>query len=213
VFFVGFDATWLWRQNAGDRFFYKFWGQALRFVARSDEHNKKMNWLEVKPVRVSPGDNATLELLAYTATGAPLQQATTTVRIAGAHQATVTLVADPNGKGRYVGTFPVPAQGSYTLTYENTETHWHALLASDEFRNPNVDRAVLHTLSTTTGGRVVELSAPDWPASLLAALHGEARSTRLAPQEATVWDNWVVLMALVGVYALDIGLRRWVGLT
>ena len=35
VLFVGTDSTWLWRQNAGDRFFYKFWGQAIRFVART----------------------------------------------------------------------------------------------------------------------------------------------------------------------------------
>ena len=30
VLFVGTDSTWLWRQNVGDRFFYKFWGQAIR---------------------------------------------------------------------------------------------------------------------------------------------------------------------------------------
>ena len=35
VFFVGLDATWGWRQNVGDRFFYKFWGQAIHFVARA----------------------------------------------------------------------------------------------------------------------------------------------------------------------------------
>jgi hypothetical protein len=34
---VGTDSTWLWRRNVGDRFFYRFWGQAVRFVARRDE--------------------------------------------------------------------------------------------------------------------------------------------------------------------------------
>ena len=41
VLFVGTDSTWLWRQNVGDRFFYKFWGQALRFVARRDEATRQ----------------------------------------------------------------------------------------------------------------------------------------------------------------------------
>jgi hypothetical protein len=36
VMFVGTDSTWTWRQNVGDRFFYKFWGQSIRFVARRD---------------------------------------------------------------------------------------------------------------------------------------------------------------------------------
>ena len=33
VFFVSTDSTWLWRRNVGDRFFYRFWGQVIRFVA------------------------------------------------------------------------------------------------------------------------------------------------------------------------------------
>ena len=36
VLFVGTDETWRWRQNVGDRFFYRFWGQAVRAVARRD---------------------------------------------------------------------------------------------------------------------------------------------------------------------------------
>ncbi len=49
VMFIGTDSTWLWRQNVGDRFFYRFWGQAIRFVARHGEAGSKKSWLEVRP--------------------------------------------------------------------------------------------------------------------------------------------------------------------
>ncbi|HEV3022786.1 MAG TPA: hypothetical protein VGX76_09965, partial [Pirellulales bacterium] len=59
VLFIGTDSTWLWRQNVGDRFFYKFWGQAIHFVARheSKEANKR-SWVEVRPVRARIGETA-----------------------------------------------------------------------------------------------------------------------------------------------------------
>ena len=53
--FVGTDSTWLWRQNVGDRFFYKFWGQAIRFVGRTEDAGNKKSWIEVKPVRAAAG--------------------------------------------------------------------------------------------------------------------------------------------------------------
>ncbi|MFO0881724.1 MAG: hypothetical protein U0840_30870 [Gemmataceae bacterium] len=41
VFFLGTDETFRWRQNVGERFFYRFWGQATRFVARRDTRGGK----------------------------------------------------------------------------------------------------------------------------------------------------------------------------
>ena len=63
VLFLGTDSTWLWRQNVGDRFFYKFWGQAIRFVASRDQSElKKKGWLEVRPVRPQPGEQVDIGL-------------------------------------------------------------------------------------------------------------------------------------------------------
>ena len=75
VLFVGTDSTWLWRQNVGDRFFYKFWGQAIRFVALRDETElKKKSWLEVRPVRAQPGEQVEIELIALGPDGSPRQE-------------------------------------------------------------------------------------------------------------------------------------------
>ena len=116
VMLVGTDSTWLWRQNVGDRFFYKFWGQAIRFVARTEDAGKKK--AGSRSSRSAPaGRGREVELRAYTAGGAPVEQpslAGRDHRPGDARQA-VVLDADPNTKGRYVGKYRVPAVGDFRL--------------------------------------------------------------------------------------------------
>jgi hypothetical protein len=213
VLFVGTDSTWLWRQNAGDRFFYKFWGQSLRFVGRSDEAGKK-SWLEVKPVRATPGEDVTIELKAYAPDGSPVQQPTAPVEVSGAGTgAIVTLAADPSSPGKYAGRFRVPAAGDFRFAYGPVETRYHVLPAHEEMRYPNVNRVALKQLADTTGGEMVELTDPNWAKRIVGQLKGEGKRVRRPPEDRTIWDNWLVLTVLVAVYSLDVALRRFGGLS
>ena len=98
VFFVGTDSTWGWRQNVGDRFFYKFWGQAIRFVARRDEKEaKKKSWIEARPLRAQPGEVVEIELAAMTAEGVPRQESKLSLRLVSANQdRAIEMNADPS---------------------------------------------------------------------------------------------------------------------
>jgi hypothetical protein len=214
VMFVGTDSTWLWRQNAADRFFYKFWGQAIRFVGRSDEAGKK-SWLEVKPARPAPGDDVTIELRAYAADGSPVQQSTLPVEVTGlGSRTTVTLNADPNAKGQYSGRYRIPAAGDFRFAYGPgaVATRLHVLSAPEEMRYPNVNRVALKGLAETTGGELVELTDPSWAKRIVEKLKGEPKHVRRPPEDRSVWDNWMVLAVLVAVYSVDIALRRLGGL-
>jgi hypothetical protein len=212
VLFVGTDSTWLWRQNAGDRLFYKFWGQAIRFVGRPDDAGKK-SWLEVKPVRATPGDDVTIELKAYAADGSPMQQPTATIAVSRAGAAaTVSLAADPDQPGRYAGRFRVQAAGDYRFAYGLVETRFHVPADLKEMRSPNVNRPALKQLADATGGDLVELSDPRWAKHIVAQLKGEAKQVRRPPEDQSLWDNWLVLGVLVAVYSLDVALRRFGGL-
>jgi hypothetical protein len=216
VMLVGTDSTWLWRQNVADRFFYKFWGQSIRFIARTEDAGKKKSWIEVKPVRVQPGEEALVELRAYTESGAPVEQSSLPVEITGpGARASLNLDADPNTKGRYLGRFRVPAVGDFHFQYRSgqAEARLRVLAAPEEMRYPNVNRSALQTLASTTGGKMVELTDPDWHQKVISELKGEPKVTKRPPSEATVWDNWMVLTALVLVYALDVGMRRLGGLS
>lgn len=216
VMLVGTDSTWLWRQNVADRFFYKFWGQSIRFVARTEDAGKKKSWIEVKPVRVQPGEEALVELRAYNQGGAPVEQPSLPVEITGPGTRTsLVLDADPNTKGRYLGRYRVPAVGDFRFQYASgsAEARLRVLAAPEEMRYPNVNRAALQTLATSTGGKVVELTEADWQQKIVSELKGEPKITKRPPSEATIWDNWMVLAMLVIVYALDVGMRRLGGLS
>jgi hypothetical protein len=218
VLFVGADSTWLWRQNVGDRFFYKFWGQAIRAVARNDKTTARKSWLEVRPIHVQPGDPAQVELMAFAADGSPRTDAALTVQVqAGGEVGTVDMTADPNVKGRYTGKFTPKNSGEYRLTYapdgqEPVEARLPVAAAPDELKRPNVNRAALEQLAADSHGKVVPLSDLGSLADA-EAFKGETTQIQRSPPPASLWDNWLTLALLVGLYSLDVGLRRLRGLS
>ena len=216
VLFVGTDSTFLWRQNVGDRFFYKFWGQAIRAVARKDEKLSKSSWIEVRPARVQPGEPAEVELMAVAPDGTPRGESMLAVKVSGGGETTtIELAADPAMKGHYTGRFTPTAPGDYRLAYEPggeskpAEARLRAVAAAEELRRPNVDRTTLEALAGGSGGEVVELADL---ATIPGKLKGETKVTH-RHEEATLWDNGLTLALLVLIYSIDVGLRRLAGLS
>jgi hypothetical protein len=216
VMFVGTDSTWLWRRNVGDRFFYRFWGQGLRFVARRDAKSEKKSWIEVRPVRAQPNEPAQIELMAFASDGSPRTEDTQAVQLqGGASATTIELAADPAVKGRYIGKFTPASTGEYRIAYNPTgaadpvEARLRVTVAPEELRQPNVNRPALEQWATASGGQMVEL--PDL-ASIAENLQGESKFAEFH-REVSLWDNWLILAILIFLYSLDVGLRRLVGLS
>ncbi len=217
VLFLATDSTWLWRQNVGDRFFYKFWGQAVRFVARRDKDDRKKSWIEVRPVRAQPGEDAQVELMAISPEGVPRTDRVVTVALSGGGgpPSTVELSADPATKGRYTGKFALKEAGEYRVAYEPggsepvVEARIQVRLAPEELRHPNVNRVALEQLAGGTSGRLVELYDL---ASIPPTLKGESTMTQVH-REASLWDNWLILVVVMFLYSLDVALRRLAGLS
>jgi hypothetical protein len=215
VLLVGTDSTWLWRQNVGDRYFYKFWGQAIRFVARREQGAQKKSWMDVRPLRAQPGETASVELMAYTADGTPRSDTTVNVQVAddkGMHS--LALTADRDVKGRYTGTFPLERAGEYRVVYnpdgQPIEAKVRVTPNREEMRHPNVNRKALERLAQTSAhGQMVEL----WDVGQIPErLKGETKRGQV-PLERDVWDNWLVLCVLILLYSFDVGLRRLAGLS
>lgn len=217
VMLVGTDSTWLWRQNVGDRFFYKFWGQSIRFVARRDESETQKTRLEVQPARAQPGETAQVELMAFHADGVPWTEPGLTVQVNDGNAVQdLELTADSATPGRYVGKYKLSNSGSYRFAYDpgagqaKADAQVRVLLAPEEYRHPNVNRPALEQIAGASAhGRVLELAD-------LASIGDDLKGTvelKRAQQEASLWDNWLLLVILVGIYSLDVGLRRLAGLS
>lgn len=215
VLFVGTDSTWLWRQNIGERYFYRFWGQAVRFVARRDGSNQPTSTLQVRPLRVEPGQPAEIELLAFDGEGRPRQDRTLAVRVLGGQSArTVTLTRDPALPGRFSGEFVTDTEGEYRVVYDPgsevafVESKFRVAAAAEELRRPNLNRATLEVLASGSGGQLIELTE-------LSTVPGLLRGqSKLIPvhREASLWNNWLTVILLATIYSVDVGLRRLRGL-
>jgi hypothetical protein len=216
VLFVGTDSTWLWRQNVGDRFFYKFWGQTVRFVARRDEKDGAKSWIEVRPLRAQPGEPVEIELMAYRTDGSASHASHQTVRISGAEDLPdVTLDAESSTPGRYRGRFAPRLEGNHHISLvpndvqETVEADVHVEYAAEELLRPSINRPALELLANHTGGQLIELA--DW-AKIPERLRGESKFIEIHREE-TMWDNWFVVVLLASIYCLDVGLRRLTGLS
>jgi hypothetical protein len=213
VLFLGTDSSWLWRQNAGDRFFYKFWGQAIRFVARRQADDlKKKSWVEVRPVRARPGEVAEIELMAFLPDGSPRDEDALSLRVeyGDAESASVEMLSDKAVPGRYLGKFTPQGIGDYRFAYvpgeslDPVEARMHVSPATEELRRPNVNVPALAQL-----GKIVPL---DQLGSIGGELVGEPKVVPLY-SEASIWDNWLMLSLLILIYSVDVGLRRLAGLS
>ena len=219
VMFIATDSTWLWRRTVGDRFFYKFWGQSLRSMAARDESGGDKSIIEVRPVRVQPGEEATIELTAFVDDeGKPREEPELVVAINGpGGSSSIKLQRDPRRTGRYRGSFLPTEAGKHAVSYtppsgdpeQGAEALLNVMIAPEEFRQPQLNRATLAGLAQATGGSLIPV---DQLASLERKLTGKTLTTKRQDQ-ATIWDNWLVLVILVLVYSIDVGIRRLMGLS
>ena len=216
VLFVGTDSTYRWRRNIGDHLFYRFWGQAIRRVARSTQRTADSDWIETYPTRVAPGDTVSVELYAVDESGQPLPDAQTRVRITGANSSqTQTVVLERAGRpGHFQGDWRTSDVGEFTFTY--IDKRGNAVNAAvrvaqsgQEFLRPDVDRDTLGAIADLTGGRLLEL---DRVAELPDRIKGEPLTFQRAHEEE-LWDNWLTLVLLVVIYCTDVFVRRMSGLT
>ncbi|MEI7437517.1 MAG: hypothetical protein WCL16_12010, partial [bacterium] len=213
VMFVGTDATWLWRRDAGDRFQYKFWGQAMRYVARPDFSDTRTARLSVAPLRVAPGGSVQVELFDFEAASGGAHPRTALVEQLAGDEPATTLALAPEMSGRFCGVFKAGVPGLYRVSYTPSSrapvvAEFVVLAASGEGRHTSVDRATLELLAAASGGALLD-------ASELSTLAGRIKAFSTFEQlhrEATLWDNGPVLVLLVLLYAFDVALRRLNGM-
>lgn len=215
VLFIGFDSTYRWRRNIGSALFGRFWNQAIRHVARSEQRGGDQTLLLASPARVEVGEPVTVELFLadQDRRSAPGESIPINVIAADDTREMLSLKA-VNETGQFSGVWRGQRQGSYTLSFTGgsgeASTATVAVTASGREQTlPTVDRPGLRMLASMSGGAMLEL---DELASLPDRLEGEA-STVSRVVEDEIWDNWLMLIMLVGLYCTDVGVRRLHGLT
>lgn len=215
VLFIGTDSTWLWRQNVGDRYFYRFWGQAIQFVGRDDPEIANRTRLELRPRRPRISDDVRVELHAFDANRKPRSDDRQTVSVSSSTgQIELTLERDDKQPGRYLGKWTVSEADEHHIRFgasakPEIETTVRVAACPDEYRKTTVNRELLAEIATGGGGQLFELALID---EIPDQIQVKPRLYRLQ-KDAALWDNWLLLAVAVAIYAVDIAARRLNGLS
>lgn len=214
VLFVGTDSTFLWRRNIGSHLFYRFWGQAIRHVARRDERAEGRSWLEVHPARLEPGDRVAIELFAVDADGEALDSDATVLHASWANGVETVRLTRSGQPGMFSATWQPPESGLYQFNFADARSRTLSAAVQvgemgREWLRPGIDRDALAAIAEASGGGLLELEQLAQVAGQLVG--GPAETTRRLEEE--LWDNWLTLVLLVGLYCTDVGVRRIMGLS
>jgi hypothetical protein len=237
VAWIGTDETFRWRRDVGDALFWRFWGQALRSVARREDRPADASWMAVSPRMVEPGSPVSVELSLVTDAAEPDGQAGEAASarrrpVEAAFQPVtihpgdgIPLELKPAGRpGLYAGSFTPDAPGRYEVRHLSGRPEGRVLAGAVVVERPrrerrivSVDREGLRSLADLSGGDMVEIEAfssipyrlDEASTSLFSGEAGRPPGrTRL---EDDVWDTWPVLLVLVGLLCADIAIRRLTG--
>jgi hypothetical protein len=127
VLFAGFDETWRWRRNEADKYFFRFWSQAVYSAGVPRTLGTKMTQLQLDTPDPAVGRTGQVYARLLTGDLTPIRadKITATIEKIGAEgndpekTAKITLNALPNQPSEFVATIPFNLDGRYTLKVEN----------------------------------------------------------------------------------------------
>jgi hypothetical protein len=217
VFLIGTDSTYRWKMNIGDQLFYPFWGRTIRQLAQSRHRQSTPSWIEAYPRRAELGEAVDIEMYVVDKDQSPLAASGVEVRIESPGQpGQETISLSRFGEaGWFRGVWQPSSPGDFRLGY--TDPAGKAAMAEvrvatsgREFLRPSVDWQDFGQLADASSGGAL---LPLYEFARLAKLVQGQPTDLVRDYEAQLWDNWLVLLVLAGLYCLDIVVRRLLGLT
>ncbi len=213
--FVGVDELWRLRWCFGDRYYYRFYGEAIRLLAtyRLLGGNRRFKFFLEKN-RFFLGDPVTVSAEIYDRDFNPSVKETwpVTLRTPDGRERELRLVLDPEHPGNYRITFTVNQEGTYVLGADVGDEEegrpvkrFRVEYATEEMRNPLIDRETMEAMARESGGRFLPLydlgALPDAVPSRSVYVSTEVRSRDL-------WDRWWVLLLFTALLAAEWMLRK-----
>lgn len=217
VLYLGVDELWRWRYGVGDRYHYRFYSQAVRFLSMARHNPGKRFLLGCDKVVYAIGDKVILDAHLKDADFKPLRADKVTVHLKtpGGEQQTLELQRLRDREGAYEGAFYPNQQGEYSMWLRDaeqpemrqSEIAFKVDLPQLEMENPRMNEELLKLLAAGggPGGKYLTIDRlPDIPPLI------QPRQEKI-PREIplTLWDRWPVLILFALLITLEWVLRKW----
>lgn len=212
--FHGFDGAYLWQNEAGGRYYARYWLQAIRFLA----HTKLLGQdrraeLSTDRREYRRGAAVEVQLRYFAEQDAPGDEQPISVAIEGGDERrTVSLRRSGGGAPRFFGIVTDLAEGRYVARLVSPATEGVAPTADftvlpppGELDRVEVDVADLTAATRNSSGRLYRL---DSAASLVDDLpEGRHAATTRLP-DVSLWNSWPVPIVFLALLASEWILRK-----
>jgi len=226
TFFSGVDDTWRWRAGVDNFYFYKFWGQVIRFAASGRLLGKTPRYsITTDKLVYTLGERVTIDARVYDANMKPSTEESVRVfhqvesTSEGGVKAPLPIQLALNkvkGPGSYEGVLTADYLGRHEL-WLGTESaklkirSFTVEVPALEFRETRMDRERMKRIAEESGGKYHDLHDV---ASVVQELSGitKPRQTPIDDRQTDLWDNFWVLVLLTGLLAGEWIYRKMVKL-
>ncbi len=212
--FLGIDSTWLWRYRFGDRYHGRFWRNAIRWLAlgRLKSGDRRFH-LDSLRSSYSLDERVTLEARVLDEDFRPSDRPVQEVRLSdpdgNVRELSASLVQGREGVFR--ASLELGRPGLWRAWIEEggeeiATTEFEVSLPSRENADPSPDHETMSALASISGGRSVTLDTID---NLLVEFPGnEERREPISSQLEDAWDNWLTLLAVLGLLTTEWVVRK-----
>lgn len=210
--FLASDSTWRWRYLVGDLFFYRFWGQSIRFLStgRLLGQDKRASLLTDRNT-YHLGDDVIITARLLDEFYRPLEVPELTAEAKGEGSAEkVVLRGIPRRPGNYQGTFRPQAAGPYDFTLqmqgETTPVKRSVMVTVPlfEFDHPEMNELLLRKLAHLSQGHYFNLEEID-------QVPGKIRQVReniTTEIEDDLWNSPLLLLLVAILLSAEWILRK-----
>jgi len=215
VLFHATDELWRWRRQDPNRFFGRYWNQAIRYLIRSKFlGSDRAAVLSSDRLLYRSGEAVELRLRFTDESLVPKAEAEVVVMLEkrGGQQQRVTLSAIPQAPTVYSGTVPRLSDGSYhgwvvspAFRDRSPSVDFRVERPQRELALRNIDRRELELTAKETGGVYHSIATVG---RLPAALPAGAPVVLSNHKPLILWNRWEILLCLVLVLTGDWLLRK-----
>ena len=219
--FVGIDETWRWRFLVEDLYFWRFWKQAIFFMAKRRLLQADSRWrIWTDKTSYQVGSRIVVHAEVRDEAGEPARENEQTIQYqirwgeeGGIRESEVRelqLAAVPDQPGKYQGTINLFRPGEYAFWFlakgdkdvSPTQKGLYTIQVDPttlETRRPSQDVETLQRVAKASGGTYHAI----WDASALPDLEPKTRMEPIEKSEMSVWNNLWVYLLLVGLLAVE----------
>jgi hypothetical protein len=211
--FHAFDDTWRWRFRAGDRYFGRFWVQAIRFLSRSKLAGQRQAEIQTDRARYERGQPIQIRVRFPNAALAPAG-GTVSVQVErnGTSPRKLSLSQLPGSRNVFEGALPQSPEGDFQVRLlpppsldPMPSAAFRVEAPASEFERVQMNEAELIRVAEATGGKFYTPLTAD---SLLRDLPKPSKVPLDTDPPIPLWNTWPVLCLFLFLITLEWILRK-----